>query len=101
MTPMLALAAEQVTFWWITLGLGLVVILVVVVLLSLLVSFVKDVDRAVALIWEEAAGVATQTASTWMLADTVALAGELRDETHRHAELLAASAHAASNGGGR
>ena len=98
---MLALASEHVTFWWITLGLGLVVILVVIVLLSLLTSFVKDVDRAVAQIWEEAAGVATQTASTWMLADTVALAGELRAETGRHAELLTAVRQSADGGGGR
>ena len=83
-----ALASEHVTFWWITLGLGLVVILVVIVLLTLLTSFVKDIDRAVAQTWEEAAGVATQTASTWMLGGTATLAAELRDETRRHAELL-------------
>jgi hypothetical protein len=96
-----ALAAEHVTFWWITLGLGLVVILVVVVLMMLLTSFVKDVDRAVGQIWEEAAGVATQTASTWMLANTAGLAGQLRDETRLHAELLGDTAGLARAGGGR
>lgn len=96
---MAALASEHITFWWITLGLGLVVILVVIVLLSLLTIFVKDADRAVAQIWEEAAGVATQTGSTWMLAGTVALAGELRAETGRHAKLLTAVRQSAGGGG--
>ena len=96
-----ALASEHVTMWWITLGLGLVVIVVVAVLLALLTSLVNDVDRAVARVWEEAGGVATQTASTWMLATTATLARELRDETRRHAELLAGVARPAGAGGDR
>lgn len=85
---MLALAPEHVQFWWLTLGLGLVVISAVILLLQLLVLFVKDIDTAVEGIWEEAGGVATQTATTWMLKDTVVLAGALRDEVKLHAEAL-------------
>ncbi|MGH9179795.1 MAG: hypothetical protein ACRD0N_14735 [Acidimicrobiales bacterium] len=93
-----ALSSDQVTFWWITLGLGLVVNVVVAVLLMLLTSLVRDVDRAVAEVWDEAAGVATQTATTWMLATTASLATDLRDETRKHAELLAGAGQPAAMG---
>lgn len=85
-------ASDHQTMWWITLGLGVVVISATILLLQLLVVFVKDIDESVDLAWEEAGGVATQTATTWMLNDTVSLAGELRDETDRHAKALSAAA---------
>lgn len=76
-------------FWWITLGLGLAVTLVVIVLLSLLVSFVKDIDRNVLDVWETATRVAANTATTWMLTQGTIVTGELRDEVKRHDRLLA------------
>lgn len=85
-------AADHQTMWWITLGLGVVVMSAAILLLQLLVVFVKDIDSAVEEAWEEAGGVATNTATTWMLNDTVSLAGELRDETGRHARALTAAA---------
>lgn len=81
-------ASDHVTFWWITLGLGAVVISAVILLLQLLVTFVVDIDEGVEEAWDVAAGVATQTATTWMLAYTVATAEKLRDETALHAALL-------------
>ncbi|MGH9184396.1 MAG: hypothetical protein ACRD0U_01035 [Acidimicrobiales bacterium] len=81
-------AAEHVTFWWITLGLGAVVAAVVVVLLTLLTVFVDDIDRNVARTWETATRVAANTATTWMLGQTAAASGELRQEVARHAELV-------------
>jgi hypothetical protein len=44
----LALADNEVTYWTVILVLGLVVILAVVALLSVLVYFVKVIDRRVA-----------------------------------------------------
>ena len=85
-----ALAPEHVTFWWITLGLGAVVIAVVIVLLSLLVALVNDIDVNVKQVWETATRVAANTATTWMLNQAVGTTGELRTEVNRHAELLAA-----------
>jgi hypothetical protein len=85
-----ALAPEHVTFWWITLGLGAVVIAVVIVLLSLLVALVNDIDVNVKQVWETATRVAANTATTWMLNQAVGTTGELRAEVNRHAELLAA-----------
>ena len=81
-------AAEHVTFWWITLGMGAVVAAVVVVLLSLLVAFVDDIDRNVADAWATATRVAANTATTWMLDQTAAATGDLRTEIAHHAELL-------------
>lgn len=88
---MLGLASDHVTAWWITLGLGAVVISAAILLLALLLIFVKDVDAAVADALEVAGGVATQTASLSMLTKTVELARELRDETGRHAQLMDAA----------
>jgi hypothetical protein len=89
---MIALASDHVTFWWITLGLGVVVAAAVVVLLQLLVTFVKDIDAAVLVATEEAGGVAAQTEGIQMLGETVSLAEALRDETRAHAEALSAVA---------
>lgn len=87
-TGMLALASEHVTFWWITLGLGLVVIIAVIVLLSMLVSLVKDIDRNVRETWETATRVAANTATTWMLQQAASRTEELAEEVQRHAQLV-------------
>jgi len=89
------LATEHITFWWITLGLGAVVIAVVIVLLSLLVAFVTDIDDNVLDTWNTATTVARNTATTWMLNQTAALSSDLGDEVNLHAQLLS------SMGGGR
>ena len=81
-------AAEHVTFWWITLGLGAVVITAVIVLLSLLVSLVNDIDRNVRYTWETATRVAQNTATTWMLNQAATLTTDLREEVRKHAELF-------------
>ncbi len=82
---MYGLASDHVTFWWITLGLGLVVAAAVVVLLQLLVTFVKDIDTAVGTTAEEAERLAAQTDDLQKLEDTVSLAEALRNETGAHA----------------
>ena len=81
-------AQEHITFWWITLGLGLVVIAAVILLLFLLHTFVSDIDRNVREIWETATRVAQNTSTTWMLNQAGVLTGELRDEVRRHAQLM-------------
>lgn len=88
MTPVLAVTSEHVTFWWITLGLGSVVISAVILLLFLLEVYVRDLDAGVQRVWDMAARVATQTATTWMLPKTVELVGELGNEVERHVDFL-------------
>ena len=86
----LALQSEHVTFWWITLGMGAVVVVAVIVLLSLLVSFVDDIDRNLKDVWDTATRLAANTATTWMLQQTAARTEELGAEVRRHADLLSA-----------
>ncbi|MDP9389777.1 MAG: hypothetical protein M3Q48_18145 [Actinomycetota bacterium] len=87
---LLGLQSEHVTFWWITLGMGAVVIIAVIVLLSLLVSFVDDIDRNVGDVWDTATRLAANTATSWMLQQTAARTEEVGEEVQRHVELLAA-----------
>ncbi len=89
-------AREHITFWWVTLGLGAVVISAVILLLSLLVTFVDDIDKNVREAWDTATRVAQNTATTWMLTQATSLTADLRDEVRRHADMLAAA-----GGGGR
>jgi hypothetical protein len=93
MTLLADVAHDHITFWWITLGLGAVVIAVVIVLLSLLVALVADIDRNVKEAWQTATRVARNTATTWMLTQAGQATDQLREEVDRHARLL--------TGGGR
>ncbi len=88
MGMMLALADEHVLFWWISLGLGAVVISAVILLLFLLLQYVKDVNKGVAAIWDMATHVAAQTVCTWMLPTTVEMCKALREELGLHVKLL-------------
>ena len=90
MEAVLALATEHTTFWWITLGLGAVVIVAVIVLLSLLHAFVTDIDNNVKETWETATTFARNTQTTWMLNQTAMLTGELANEVRTHAQMLGA-----------
>ncbi len=91
---LLDVASEHVTFWWVTLGLGAVVISAVILLLSLLVTFVDDIDKNVREAWDTATRVAQNTATTWMLNQTASLTNDLRNEVRQHADLFAAAAAA-------
>ena len=87
-TAAVNVASDHVQFWWITLGLGAVVISAVILLLFLLHTFVSDIDRNVREAWETATRLAQNTSTTWMLNQTGMLTAELRDELRKHAQLL-------------
>ncbi len=87
-------AREHITFWYVTLGLGAVVISAVILLLSLLVTFVNDIDQNVREAWDTATRVAQNTSTTWMLNQTGSLTADLRTEVKKHAELFEAAAAA-------
>jgi hypothetical protein len=40
-------APEEITFWWVSVGMAFVVVIVVILLLSSLVSMVMSIDRSV------------------------------------------------------
>lgn len=83
-----ALTQQNLNFWWIALGMGVVVVGVVIILLSLLSAYVKDIDERVADAWETATRLAANTATTWQLNRTAEQTNDLRVEVQRHADLL-------------
>jgi hypothetical protein len=82
------LTHANATMWWVTLGIGFVVVLVVIVLLSLLLTFVNDIDGEVKTILDTAGGIARNTHNIPALGQTAELGGVLRDELGRHAAVL-------------
>ncbi|MDQ3354580.1 MAG: hypothetical protein M3507_08925 [Actinomycetota bacterium] len=84
----LALAQDHITMWYVTLGLGAVVLVVVVVLLSMLIALVDDIDVNVRELWDTATRLAANTATTWMFQQATVRTAELDAEVQRHAQLL-------------
>ncbi|MBT8208762.1 MAG: hypothetical protein HKN07_16075 [Acidimicrobiia bacterium] len=76
------------TWWWITLGVGLVVAVVVWVLLHLLYRAVVRIDKEADTAWESGKRVARNTATAWMLGQTARIGRELKEEALRHDALL-------------
>ncbi len=76
-------------YWWLALGLGLVVAVVAVVLLEVFLREVHRVERGAGAVWVAGKQVARNTATTWLLDETSQRLDALADETARHAALLA------------
>lgn len=74
--------------WWLALGIGAVVLLVVLALLHMLYLTVSRIDERVLAVWMMGKQVARNTATTWMLGQTPAIASEIKEEALRHAALL-------------
>ena len=85
------LAPEVERLWWITLAVGLVVAVVVVLLLHLLLSAVKRIERNVIVLWQTATTVARNTATSWQLGTTAEALEEIKAEALRHDALLTAA----------
>ncbi len=92
MTAAVNVASDHVQFWWLTLGLGAVVVSAVILLLFLLHTFVADIDRNLKELWDTATRLAQNTSTTWMLNQSGMLTAELRDEVRQHAQLLSYAA---------
>lgn len=75
-------------YWWLALGLGLVVAVVAVVLLETFLRQVHRIERGAGAVWEAGKQVAGNTATTWLLAETSDRLSLLTDEAGRHVELL-------------
>ncbi len=75
-------------YWWIALGLGLVVAIVAVVLLELFLRQIHRIERGAGLVWEAGKQVAANTASTWLLDKTADRLDLLTEEAGRHVQLL-------------
>ncbi len=75
-------------YWFLALGLGLVVAAVAVVLLQLFLNQVYRIERGAGQVWQAGKEVAANTATTWLLGETAARLAELGEEAGRHDELL-------------
>lgn len=88
----LALAAEDITFWQITLVIGAVVLVAVIALLSLLLRFVSSIETSVYQLGDVAQGVAGNTANIKIALAVADSLDEIADEARRHAALLGVGA---------
>ncbi|MDQ3389887.1 MAG: hypothetical protein M3508_00920 [Actinomycetota bacterium] len=76
------------TYWAISLGLGLVVIVAAVVLLQIFLNEVHRIERGAGAIWATGKQVARNTATTWMLTQVSGRLDRLTAEALRHDEFL-------------
>lgn len=89
MTVLLATVTDdEKVFWYIALGMGLVVVLVVIVLLALLVSLVRDIDEGVTSLWTVTKRLAINTTGMYQLAGTASVLRALREECLRQEKML-------------
>ena len=84
----LALAAEEITFWQVMLIIGAVVIVAVIALLSLLLSSVRSIETNVVRLHDVAQGVRSDTANIKVALAIVDSLDEVTKEAGRHAQLL-------------
>lgn len=75
-------------YWFLALGLGLVVAVVAVVLLETFLREVHRIERGASLVWTAGKQVAGNTATTWLLGETSERLGKLTEEALLHARLL-------------
>ena len=75
-------------YWFLCLGLGLVVAVVAVVLLEMFLRQVHRIEQGAGLVWQAGKEVARNTATTWMLPATSDRLDRLTEEAMLHAELL-------------
>ncbi|MDQ3165497.1 MAG: hypothetical protein M3Q17_04950 [Actinomycetota bacterium] len=75
-------------YWFLALGLGLVVAAVAVVLLEIFLRQVHRIERGAGLVWTAGKQVARNTATTWLLSETSDRLDRLSDEATRHVTLL-------------
>jgi hypothetical protein len=90
-------ASAEVTFWWVAIGVGGVVVLVAAALLQLLVSLVKDIDRGVEEVKATLAATAGNTANSPLIGAVASGVDDILKEGLNHhlfltRELVAAEA---------
>jgi len=82
------MSAEELNLWKVTLLIGVIVIVAVIGLLSILVSFVRTIDRNVTNLWTDTKLLATNTTGLYQLAGTASIIRALREELLRHEKFL-------------
>lgn len=75
---------SEITFWYVALGIGFVVVLVVIALLTLLLRLVQDIDNGVIGVRDTLHRVAGNTSATYLIADTAAGVDQVLNEGLQH-----------------
>lgn len=75
---------SEITFWYVALGIGFVVVLVVIALLTLLLRLVQDIDGGVIGVRDTLHRVAGNTSATYLIADTAAGVDQVLAEGLQH-----------------
>lgn len=76
------------TLWWISLGVGLVVVLVVIALMSLLLTSIRDIQRGTGVLLDTATQVSASTSKIPVLATTASVLEEIKAEALIHYDYL-------------
>jgi hypothetical protein len=89
--------SAEVTFWWVAIGVGFVVVLVAAALLQLLISLVQDIDRGVEAVKATLAATAANTAHSPLIGAVAEGVDDILSEGLNHhlfltRELVAAEA---------
>jgi hypothetical protein len=89
-------------YWFLALGLGLVVAVVAVVLLETFLRQVHRIERGAGAVWAAGKEVAANTSATWLLGETSQRLDQVTEEAGRHVDLLgpAPAGRHASDGAG-
>jgi hypothetical protein len=97
-------ANAELTFWWVIVGVGFVVVLVAAALLQLLVSLVKDIDRGVEAVKATLGATAGNTAHSPLIGAVAQGVDDILKEGLNHHLFLTrelVAAEAAGRGYGR
>lgn len=86
-------------YWFLALGLGLVVAVVAIVLLETFLRQVHRIERGAGLVWTAGKQVARNTATTWLLPETSDRLNRLTEEAMLHQALLTPAARATAGQG--
>ncbi len=62
---------ENILFWWVALGLGVVVILVATILLMIIIGNARTIHQAVSTIWDTGQRVANNTIHVPLLGQSI------------------------------
>jgi hypothetical protein len=60
-------APEEITFWWVAIGMAVVVVLVVIALLTFLVTSVRSIDRDVVAVRDTLRAIPENTANAALI----------------------------------
>lgn len=81
-------APEEVTFWWVAIGMGVVVLLVVILLLGSLVSMVRSINHGVVAVRNTLQEVSQNTANAALIPATADGVDAVLAEGLRHHQFL-------------